>query len=72
MPSTQQIVTRRASLGWRMWAPPAAMMSCGVLAYIDRQALAVLRGHNTLAVADRATRLVATAGRRVEAQRITM
>jgi len=42
MPSTSQIVMPRASLGWRMWAPSAAMMSCGVLAYIDRQALAVL------------------------------
>lgn len=42
MPSPSQIVMPGASLGWRMWAPSAAMMSCGVLAYIDRQALAVL------------------------------
>ena len=41
-PSTHQIVTHHTSPGWRMWAPSAAMMSCGVLAYIDRQTLAVL------------------------------
>src|SRR5580704_4013372 len=28
--------------GWHKWVPSAAIMSCGVLAYIDRQALAVL------------------------------
>ena len=42
MSSTSQVVMPRARLGWRIWAPSAAMMSCGVLAYIDRQALAVL------------------------------
>src|SRR5580658_5065864 len=28
--------------GWRAWIPSATMMLCGVLAYVDRQTLAVL------------------------------
>ena len=28
--------------GWRMWLPPGVMMLCTLLAYIDRQTLAVL------------------------------
>ena len=32
----------RPALGWREWVPSATMMLCGVLAYIDRQTLAVL------------------------------
>ena len=35
-------VISRPAAGWRMWVPSVTMMSCGVLAYVDRQALAVL------------------------------
>src|SRR5579862_10070454 len=30
------------AVGWRMWIPVVAMMTCSWLSYIDRQALAVI------------------------------
>lgn len=35
-------VTVRLAVGWRMWIPVVAMMTCSWLSYVDRQALAVI------------------------------
>jgi ACS family hexuronate transporter-like MFS transporter len=35
-------IDRQQVAGWRAWIPSATMMLCGVLAYVDRQTLAVL------------------------------
>jgi len=40
LPSTDN--ANRFAVGWRMWVPVAAMMTCYWLSYIDRQALAVI------------------------------
>ena len=34
--------TVRLAVGWRMWIPVVAMMTCSWLSYVDRQALAVI------------------------------
>jgi MFS transporter, ACS family, hexuronate transporter len=40
LPSTDD--ANRFAVGWRMWVPVAVMMTCSLLSYIDRQALAVI------------------------------